>query len=343
MSDEMGGAVGGDAGGSSSDGGAAMSPDAGNFVAQPDGAEGSEGAEGEGQEADPAKAKAKAAAKYKVKFGGQDREGTLEDLQKWASDDFEHEVTVDGAVERLRYPELHARARLGSAAFARMREAKAAEARYQGLEKQLMENPVSVFERAGRDPLQWAIEQVQAEAQLEQMQATDPRGYAQKIVERERRIAEAKSQREAQQKQAEQQQADKQRMRKATYEALPQAMGLKMSPLVNGVVGQLMHDAERSGHAPEVAELAMLAKSQIRRDMQAMVSDMNPEQLRELIGDAAMKRLRQSDVASAREAEKKRLGIGNQNTAPATGPKPTQGALKPTVNQILRGVIGGKS
>ena len=300
-----------------------------------DGGAGDLDAEGaERKQAKPVKPQA-----LKVKRGGAEVEATLEDLQRWASDDWEHVVKIDGEERKLRLPELTRYASMGGAALKRMQEATEFQKKLERDRAEFLKDKERYFAEAGEDPYEWAVSQVKNQMQLERLKTEDPDAYIEQMQARRMKQAEMKARFEQQRAEAQARAQQAAESRKALMGSVPgelERMGAgKYSRTMHGVLSQIMAQAEQGGARVDAAQLATLARDQFRADIRGALAGLDVGQLEDMLGPDVIKALRKADLERAKAADKARMLDGKQPESNTVRRSAQAASERKTTAQIL--------
>lgn len=332
---------GGDTGGAPEGGGDASAPTPNTTGTSPVGVP----APGEGSAAAPADKPPEApAAKYKFTRGGEDREMTGAELSALASDDWRHELKVNGSVERPSLKDMEQYYQLGLTAQQKMSEAADMRKKLDTDRQGWIKDPLAFFGAAGIDPDQWANQQLMNWQELEQLKGTDPNAWHQELERRRLERDGHKTAWEAKQTEARSVQEAAQKRGQDFNAAMPTALegvGLAASKSVAGVVRMIMQDAQRAGHDISPEQAAMFARDQYRRDQRSQFSGMDGKDILDWLGEDVTASIRKAEVARVKGKEKGDAPNANPEAAKPRTRKPAD-AKRPTISEVLGGMGDGR-
>lgn len=286
------------------------------------GGESTEGGSSEGNGSAPPAAKPQT---YKITRLGQEREVSLEDLQRMASDDWEDEFKINGEMVRARLPELVRRHQLERTSFQRIEDAKTREKQLEAERAKGRENPLWYLSThlGVEDPRAWLFKNARSEIELEQLAETDPREYAKRLIEREREeTARAAARKEAEEKRAAQERSE-QEWNDGMRQALPKALqgaGLPPTQAFAHRVASTLVRARSAGADITPEDAAAIARRDAYGETHDWLGTMDGEGLLAFLGDKLREKIRAAELAVVK---------GKQATTTEQTPAPVQTRRKP--------------
>lgn len=294
--------------------------------------------------AEPGKAAAPKAQKFKLKRLGKDVEADLETLQRMASDDWEEPVTVGGQERKARYQDLVRGYQMSEGSFDRMR--KAAEIEKQWAERMdfgkkdpgwFLETQFGV-----EDHEDWAhhviLKKIERDKKLKELyEAGDMYGFnklTQDIAaERNKRKDTFKQAQEAAIKR-QQDMAEQRKKTQASVEAAFKAGGVPLNDATKAIAGRIYGEYSEIGHDLPHDHLAAMVRDEYVKLVNSYLDQLDDDGLLGFLGDNRRKKLRELEV--------QKMNSGGKKPAPKPEqkPQPKRENGKPagiTAAQFLKG------
>lgn len=284
-----------------------------------------------------------AGGKHKLRRLGQDVELSLDELIAAASDSHPYELELgkgqDGNPIRksVQLPELLRSARLGEAAFVKMREAAELRKSYEGA-RERGRGDVAWYMREHlgvEDPEDWAVQQasgrLKRQRELHELLQSDPAEYHKQVTADERaRVEREAAAREAAQKREADARAAQERAQQLAQQ-VPEALAAAGLPATNEMgyrLAQIVRKYESVGHNITMEEGAHLVAEGYRQELTGYLSQMPVDALLGLLGKDLRKTLREAEIKALKGAEKqKQASQAQASSEPQTHKPKSRGSV----------------
>lgn len=249
-----------------------------------------------------------AAEKYKIRRGGEEREYTLEELQRMASDDHEEELTVDGQTVRVKMPDILRGYRIERAAMGRLEQATNLRKQLEAERQAGREDPLAYLRQhlGVNDTDEWLFQRTKQVIDLRKLRESDPEAYADAMDKRRREAFEREQARQKAEAEARKAQEEDERWTRSMREAIPGAAKRVGLPETNAYlhrVASAVLRARNSGLELDPADAAAIVQREVAGETVDLLSGMDGDAILAMLGKDLRKKIREAEIKAIRGAK----------------------------------------